>query len=225
LPAGLASATPADCGADLVLCLDDERFQVEVAWTAPDGASGSGHAVGLTRDSGYFWFFDPGNLELVVKMLNGCGTDGHYWFFSAGLTNVEVAITVTDRTTQEVRTYWNPQETAFAPILDTAAFASCPAVPLLVTLSRYQFSPGGPQGPPILLATGVTYEITFHSADVVHGVSAIPALGIASRDVGPGADYVVLVTPTAAQRGRYNFACTRVCGVGHGGMFGAIEVQ
>ena len=71
----------------------------------------------------------------------------------------------------------------------------------------------------------MTYEITFRSIDVVHGISAIPVLGIASREVAPGADSVVLVTPTPAQRGRYNFACTHVCGPGHGGMFGAIEVE
>ena len=106
-----------------------------------------------------------------------------------------------------------------------AASAVAAPVPILVTLSRYQFSPGGPDGPPIRLQTGLAYELTFRSSDVVHGVSAIPALGIEGRDVAPGADYVVTVAPTAAQRGRYNFACTRVCGAGHGGMYGAIEVE
>ena len=221
----LAVAASVDCGSDLVLCLADARFQVEAAWTAPDGTSGIGHAAALTGDSGYFWFFDPGNLELVVKILNGCGNDGHYWFFSAGLTNLDVAITVTDRTTGDVRTYSNHQGAPFEPILDTSAFASCPVVPLLVTVSRYQFSPGGPEGPPIRLTAGVTYQITFHSADVVHGISAIPGLKILEQEVAPGVDSVVKVTPTLAQRGRYNFACIRVCGPGHGGMFGAIDVE
>lgn len=99
------------------------------------------------------------------------------------------------------------------------------AVSLLVTLSRYQFSPGGPDGPPIRLQAGVTYRITFRSADIEHGISAIPLLGIASQSVAPGSDYVVTVTPIFSQRGRYNFACTRVCGAGHGGMYGAIEVE
>ncbi len=99
------------------------------------------------------------------------------------------------------------------------------AVPLLVTLTRYQFSPGGPDGPPITLQAGTTYTLTFHSTDVEHGVSSIPVLGIAGAVVAPGADYVVTVTPSPAQRGRYTFACTRVCGAGHGGMYAAIEVQ
>ena len=138
---------------------------------------------------------------------------------------MDVTITVTDRTTRAVKTYENAQGIAFVPILDTAAFSGCTSVPLLVTLSRYQFSPGGPEGPPIRLTAGVTYQITFRSADVVHGMSAIPVLGITGHEIGPGADYVVTVTPTPDQRGRYNFACTRICGVGHGGMYGAIEVE
>ena len=208
-----------------MLCLDGGRILVEATWRAPDGTSGSGHAVGLTGESGYFWFFDPGNLEFVVKTLNGCDTNGHDWFFLAGLTNLEVTITVVNTMTRERRIYSNPQGVAFAPILDTAAFTSCTTVPLLVTLSRYQFSPGGPEGPPIRLTAGLTYWITFRAIDVVHGISAIPLLGIPGRDVVPGTDYVVTVTPTPAQRGRYNFACTRVCGVGHGSMYGAIEVD
>jgi hypothetical protein len=96
---------------------------------------------------------------------------------------------------------------------------------ILVTVSRYEFAPGGPSGPPIRLQAGATYRITFHTTDTEHGISAIPQLGISESAIAPGADYVVEVAPTAAQRGRYNFACTRVCGSGHGGMYGAIEVD
>ena len=95
-------------------------------------------------------------------------------------------------------------------------------VPLLVTLSQYRFTPGGPDGPPIALRAGIAYRITFRAVDVVHGVSAIPQLGIDGREVAPGDDYVVTIQPSVA--GLYAFACTRVCGGGHGGMRGAIEV-
>ena len=224
--AAQSEVDPEECTAESALCLNGDRFLVQTTWTTPDGETGKGHAVRLTDESGYFWFFDPGNLELVVKALNGCGTNGRYWLFGAGLTNVEVEITVTDRTDRTIRTYSNPQGTAFEPILDTDAFAGCvEVVPLLVTLSRYQFTPGGPDGPPIRLVAGVTYSVTFRSVDVVHGISSIPVLGIAHHDVVPGEDYVVTIAPTAAQRGTYTFACTRVCGVGHGGMFGRIEID
>lgn len=114
-----------DCSSETALCLGEGRFVVEVTWTTPDGASGSAHPVSITSDSGYFWFFDPDNAELIVKVLNGCSVNDHYWFFSGGLTNVQVTITVTDSATGETKTYTNPQDTPFAPIIDTAAFGNC----------------------------------------------------------------------------------------------------
>ena len=112
---------------------------------------------------------------------------------------------------------------AFSPPAEDPAPAA--PVDLLVTLSRYQFTPGGPDGPPIRLQAGVTYRITFRATDVEHGISAIPRLGIGSQAIPPGSDYVVIVTPTISQRGQYTFACTRVCGAGHGGMYGSLEVE
>ena len=80
----------------------------------------------MTDDSGYFWFFTAGNVELIVKALNGCSFNGSYWVFAAGLTNVGVTITVTDTLTNTVKTYVSPLNTAFQPIQDTSAFAACP---------------------------------------------------------------------------------------------------
>ena len=62
----------------------------------------------------------------MVKILNGCGTGGHYWVFAGGLTNVNVVITVTDTQTNTTKTYTNPANTVFNPIQDTGAFATCP---------------------------------------------------------------------------------------------------
>lgn len=107
------------------LCLN-ERFQVAARWQKPDGSSGSGTAVPLTADTGYFWFFDPANVEVITKVLNGCGIDSHYWVFSSGLTNVGVTLTYTDTASGVQRSYTNPVGTAFAPIQDTSAFATCP---------------------------------------------------------------------------------------------------
>lgn len=120
-PAG----TAADCTTDTTLCLQDGRFRVEATWKKSDGSSGAGHPVNLGSDSGYFWFLDPENVELVVKALDGCAVNGHGWFFSGGLTNLEVAISVTDTATGEIRNYANPQGVAFQPIADAKAFG-CP---------------------------------------------------------------------------------------------------
>ena len=80
--------------------------------------------VGLTGDSGYFWFFDAANIELVVKVLDAC-TLGNFWVFAGGLTNVGVTLIVEDTQTGATKTYNNAIGTPFAPLQDTKAF-SCP---------------------------------------------------------------------------------------------------
>lgn len=91
-------------------------------------ASGSGQAVDLTADTGYFWFFNPANIEVIVKLLDGCTVNNRFWVFAGGLTNVNTSITVTDTTTGASRTYTNPAGTPFQPIQDTGAFATCPSI-------------------------------------------------------------------------------------------------
>lgn len=118
---------PSQCVADAnTLCLSNGRFRVVVEWRRTDGTSGPGRAVGITPDTGYFWFFDAANIEMVIKVLNACSFASRVWVFAAGLTNVNVTVTVTDTQTGAVKTYVNPQGVAFAPVQDTAAFATCP---------------------------------------------------------------------------------------------------
>jgi subtilisin-like proprotein convertase family protein len=130
LPAPLTiveGASSAACAADGdSLCLAGNRFQVEVQFLTGGGQSGNGQATALTQDTGYFWFFDPDNVEIVVKVLNACSISDRFWVFAAGLTDVEAKITVIDGDTGERREYLNSLGTAFAPIQDTSAFATCP---------------------------------------------------------------------------------------------------
>ncbi len=108
------------------LCLSGGRFKVTTQWAA--GQSDSGQAVALTGgDTGYFTFFDPGNVEVVVKVLNGCNSNGSFWIFAGGLTDVSVVMTVTDIQTGTVKSYSNTQGTRFRPIQDTTTFATCDA--------------------------------------------------------------------------------------------------
>ena len=109
-----------------VLCLGDGRFSATASY-APrgGGAAAPATAVTLTRDTGYFWFFDAANIELVTKVLDGCGADSRYWVFVAGLTDVGVDLTVTDLRTGASKTYSNAPGDPFRPVQDTAAFP-CP---------------------------------------------------------------------------------------------------
>ena len=77
-------------------------------------------------DSGLFYFFNPDNWELLVKVLDGCGVNGHWWVFFAATTNVEFELRVTDTSTGEVVPYANPLGHRADAVTDTAAFATCP---------------------------------------------------------------------------------------------------
>jgi hypothetical protein len=78
---GLAPAraqAPGSCfPAATHLCLNGDRFQVDVDWMLPSGP-GKGQAVPLTADTGLFWFFGNSNLELIVKVLDGRPVNGHF---------------------------------------------------------------------------------------------------------------------------------------------------
>jgi CSLREA domain-containing protein len=120
---GAFERTSAGClaGAN-TLCLNNDRFRVTATFQPPQGAGGSAQATEFTSDSGYLTFFDPANVEVTVKVLNGCGLNNRYWVFLAGMTNVEVNVTVTDTLTGAVKTYANPQGRLFRTVADTAAF-------------------------------------------------------------------------------------------------------
>jgi hypothetical protein len=107
------------------MCLQADRFKVEATYKTPDGTAGQAQTVRLTDDSGYLWFFAAGNVETIVKVLNGCGLTQHFWVFAGGLTNVQVVIKVTDTQTNVSKSYVNPLNTPFQPLQDTGAFA-CP---------------------------------------------------------------------------------------------------
>lgn len=110
-----------------VMCLNQDRFRVIAQWRTKAGDEGFGRARPLTDDSGYFWFFNSANVELVTKLLDACPTQfDRFWFFAAGLTNVETILRVHDTATDTERVYQNAQEVAFAPIQDANAFDTCP---------------------------------------------------------------------------------------------------
>ena len=90
------------------LCLLDNRLSVEVRWRTREGFEGDGRAIVDTENSGFFWFFNIENIELIVKILDGGPLNGNLWLFYGALTDVEYWITVKDTLTGESRVYYNP---------------------------------------------------------------------------------------------------------------------
>jgi plastocyanin len=127
--ATLAEAVP--CVADThTLCVGaGGRFKLQVAWQSA-GGGGMGTAVPVTSapQSGLFYFVDPSNIEMLIKVLNACvpALGNHYWVFYAATTNVQFTLTVTDTQTGQVKVYFNPLNQAATPVQDTSAFATCP---------------------------------------------------------------------------------------------------
>jgi hypothetical protein len=109
------------------LCLNGGRFRVEVSWRDFQGGTGQARVAPCgSADSGLLWFFSEDNWEMLVKVLDGCGLNSHYWVFAAATTNVEYTLRVTDTLTQVVEEWQNPLGTSSPAVTDTEAFATCP---------------------------------------------------------------------------------------------------
>lgn len=109
-------------------CLQFRRFSVEATYdaTAYGGSTGTAAPRFESDESIKFTFFTPENLELFVKVIDGCGYNGHYWIFASGLTNLGVSLRVTDTLSGTVYVHDNPSGQTFAPLLDIEAFACDP---------------------------------------------------------------------------------------------------
>ena len=104
------------------LCITDNRFAVEVEWLTPQGDLGDGTPLSLTPDSGLFWFFEPSNLEVLIKVLDACAINDSYWVYLAATTDVNYRLTVIDTKTNGIRQYINPQGVRAQAVADTEGF-------------------------------------------------------------------------------------------------------
>jgi hypothetical protein len=101
-PLPLCSPSPVN------LCFEQNFFEVTVEFTDPrTGVKGTARSVPITEDTGAFWFFDPSNLELMVKVLDGTSINGHYWIFFGGLSDVDYTVTLTEHGFGSQRVYRN----------------------------------------------------------------------------------------------------------------------
>ncbi len=107
LPVGSYSVTLADAAVsfDVVpqtVLLLGNRFQVTLlrgATVEPPAVVTGGvaaNAVAISGDSGYFWFFDQGNVEVTLKILDGTPVNDHFWLFAATMTDQPFVIVVND---------------------------------------------------------------------------------------------------------------------------------
>jgi hypothetical protein len=88
------------------LCLLDGRFAATVTWQNQfNGVIGAGMAGPLSSETGTFYFTDPTDKELLVKILDFGNRIG---VFYGTLSNLQYTLQVTDTSTGGTKTYFNP---------------------------------------------------------------------------------------------------------------------
>ncbi len=103
------------------------RFIVQMDWRASAANPFQpARVLSSGSNSATFYFNNPANSEVLLKVLNACALNNRYWTFFAATTNVQFEITVTDLQRGVTKTYSNPLGNAAAPVQDTNAFATCP---------------------------------------------------------------------------------------------------
>ena len=64
-------------------------YTVSMCYETGDGRVGNARDWGLdSSQSGLLYFFDPDNVEVLIKVLDGCGVNGHRWVFVAPVTDL-----------------------------------------------------------------------------------------------------------------------------------------
>jgi hypothetical protein len=108
---------------DNTRCLGDGRFRTEVSYRAFDGLTGPAVlAPDRSRDTSIFYFFEPDNWELMVKVLDACAINDHFWVYSSASTDVAFTMTITDTKTGAQRIYSNPLGQLAETVTDGNAF-------------------------------------------------------------------------------------------------------
>ena len=123
---------PCDPG-DETLCVRDGRYEVKVDWWTAGGEPTPAFVADYgTPDAGMFWFLEPANWEILIKVLDGCSTNGHVWVYGASTTDLGYLIRVRDTVTGEKSEYRNEAGEPAPAITDGTAFAgACAASPFV----------------------------------------------------------------------------------------------
>ncbi|MCG8454765.1 MAG: lactonase family protein [Holophagales bacterium] len=112
--------------ADEILSLGDGRFELAVDWRTDDDNGTAKVVPAASDDSGLFWFFDENNWEMLVKVLDGCDINGHYWLLAAVTSDVGYELTLRDTSAGVDRSYGHDPGSPAPAIVDVTALATCP---------------------------------------------------------------------------------------------------
>ncbi|MYI79774.1 MAG: hypothetical protein F4060_07515 [Holophagales bacterium] len=96
---------------------------MSLCYETPAGETGDAKAgIWASGQAGLLWFFDRGNAEVLIKVLDGCSINGHRWVFVGPVTDVAFNLVVTDGEGREW-VHRNAQGMTAQTRADTAAFS------------------------------------------------------------------------------------------------------
>ena len=98
-----------------------DYYRVKLCYETPDGKVGQGRPKSIgSSESGLIWFFSRDNIELLIKVLNGCSINGHRWVYVAPATDVAFNLYV-EKTTDGTRWVFRNRQGAQSVGRDTEA--------------------------------------------------------------------------------------------------------
>lgn len=120
LPGHSGDAT--DCEPDTSVLTLGGGYTVSMCYETSEGEVGDAVDWGLdSQQSGLLYFFDRDNVEVLLKVLDGCGVNGHRWVFVAPVTDLAFNLVVTSPG-GEIWTHTNRLGETADAASDTSAF-------------------------------------------------------------------------------------------------------
>ena len=102
-------------------------YTVSMCYETYEGRAGGARDWGLDSSrSGLLYFFDRNNVEVLIKVLDGCGVNGHRWVFVAPVTDLAFNLHV-ESPTGERWTHTNRLGQTADTATDTSAFPCAPS--------------------------------------------------------------------------------------------------
>ena len=80
-------------------CLNERRFHVTAGYSTPTVARAPAKRLdvyGLGDSAAIFYFFAPDNPEMLIKVVDGCWQNGHWWVFGSAATDLAYEVAIED---------------------------------------------------------------------------------------------------------------------------------
>ena len=92
----IAAGEYTDCRPTSTPLVFDGGYEVSLCYETAEGVTGEGRGgIWASGQAGLLWFFDRGNAEVLVRVLNGCSYNGRRWVYVAPVTDVAFNLHVT----------------------------------------------------------------------------------------------------------------------------------